>query len=417
MTSQTLEQPIMLLSNTYLQPEHPLLAGGGFNLTLPFAINPAVRYAGTLALVGIALLIRMLIAPPEAGLPFVTFFPTTAIAAIIFGFVPGLLAAVLSSILAGMLFLPPMVADSFTFWSQVVFLGDAVLVCWAIRLMHTYQDRYREALKTLLATNQTLENEIEERKKAEAALEANGKLLLASNEALKQFNYVVSHDLRAPLRTITSYLQLLARDYKGKLDAEANIFIDFTTDAAKRMARLIEDLMKYAQIDTQTKEFTSVSLDELAQNVLEDIQVAILESGASVSVAKLPTVLGDDVQLSQLIQNLVANAIKYRSSGRAAKIAIDCRRDGDFWRISVADNGIGIDPRQFARIFQVFKQLHPSGVYEGTGIGLSICKRVVEHHGGRIWVESEPGQGSTFFFTIPALDPASSCLASSPRAA
>ena len=363
-----------------------------------------VRYLGAMMLVGVALAIRMAIAPPNAGLPFITFFPTTALAAILFGFGPGLVAAAVSSVLAGLLFLPPVEPGTFTLWSQLVFLGDALLVCWAVNAMHRYQARYDQALQQALAANHALEGEIEVRREAEAALARAGSALAASNAELRQFAHSASHDLQEPLRMVTSYLSLLERRYGELFDDQGRDFLHFATDGAKRMSGLIRDLLDYARLDRQAIEPAPVETVSVVDEAKANLGPAIAESAARIEViGDLPVVAGDRGQLVRLFQNLLGNAIKYRHPDRAPRVRIEALRQGDEWRFAVTDNGIGIAPEHFERIFQVFQRLHAVGEYDGSGIGLAIVKRVVEGHGGRVWVESQPDRGASFLFTLPAV--------------
>jgi light-regulated signal transduction histidine kinase (bacteriophytochrome) len=221
-----------------------------------------------------------------------------------------------------------------------------------------------------------------------------------SNRELESFAYVASHDLQEPLRMVRSYLQLLERRYKDKLDQEANEFIAYAVDGATRMHTLINALLLYSRVGTQGKPFEPTDCAQVLQTVLTNLQVAIEESGVQVTYEALPTIRADAVQLAQLLQNLISNAIKFRRD-RSAKVHIGVEQIDNEWVFSVRDNGIGIDPQQFDHIFMIFKRLHTREEYPGTGIGLAICKKIVERHSGRIWVESEPGQGATFYFTIP----------------
>ncbi len=224
--------------------------------------------------------------------------------------------------------------------------------------------------------------------------------LQRSNEELQQFAYVVSHDLQEPLRVVASYVQQLAERYQDKLEAEANELISYALDGAKRMQQLIVDLLAYSRIETTGQEFAPTDCEGVLQRVLGDLRVAIEESGAEVTHDPLPQVMADNVQLGQVLQNLLGNAIKFRSQ-EPPRIHVSARQEGQQWVFSVRDNGIGINPRYAERIFGIFERLHPRTEYPGTGIGLAICKKIVERHGGQIWVESEPGKGAAFFFTLP----------------
>jgi light-regulated signal transduction histidine kinase (bacteriophytochrome) len=250
-------------------------------------------------------------------------------------------------------------------------------------------------------------SDITERKHAEAQLRrAHDELakkadeLQRSNAELEQFAYVASHDLQEPLRMVSSYTQLLAKRYKEQLPAEAQEFMHFTVDGAARMKQLIEDLLAYSRVGTKGKELVPVSLDAPLKRAVTNLRAAIEESGASVSADALPTVDADEVQLAQVFQNLIGNALKFRGQ-QVPRIHVGAVQEAGEWHISIADNGIGIEPQYFERIFMVFQRLHDKGEYPGTGIGLAIVKKVVERHGGRIWVQSQPGAGTTFHFTMP----------------
>jgi PAS domain S-box-containing protein len=243
--------------------------------------------------------------------------------------------------------------------------------------------------------------DITARKKAEAHLLRKVDELCRSNEELEQFAYVASHDLQEPLRMVSSYTQLLSRKYKGKLDADADEFIAFAVDGASRMRQLIQDLLTFSHIGSKGKDLRDSSSETALQQALANLRGAIEESGAHVTNDSLPVVLADEVQLIQLFQNLVGNAIKYQSPG-VPKIHISAtRNDQKKWIFSVKDNGLGIAPQYFEKIFGMFQRLHKREEFAGTGIGLAICKKIVERHGGSISVESQLGQGSIFRFTLP----------------
>jgi PAS domain S-box-containing protein len=242
--------------------------------------------------------------------------------------------------------------------------------------------------------------DITTRKKAEANLLNKMEELNRSNEELGQFAYIASHDLQEPLRMVASYTQLLSRRYKGKLDSDADEFIAFAVDGASRMQRLIQDLLAYSRVGTKGRDLLDISSEEALQQALINLRGAIQEKGALVTHDPLPTVVADEMQLIQLFQNLIGNAIKYQSPG-IPKVHISASKNGGKkWTFSVKDNGLGIDPQYFEKIFGMFQRLHKREEFAGTGIGLAICKKIVERHGGSISVESQPGQGSTFRFAL-----------------
>jgi PAS domain S-box-containing protein len=240
-----------------------------------------------------------------------------------------------------------------------------------------------------------------ERRDTEAMMRKHADALGRSNDQLQQFAYVASHDLQEPLRMVSSYLQLLERRYKGQLDDDASEFIGFAVDGAKRMQALISDLLAYSRIGTREEVHSRVDLNETVQRVLKDLEVAIRETGAVVQVDRLPTITAEATQIRQLLQNLVGNALKFHKPGQPPAIEVTSRREADAWIFAVRDHGIGLDPQYRDRIFQIFQRLHTRQEYPGTGIGLAICKRIVERHGGTITVDSSPGDGATFTFTVP----------------
>jgi PAS domain S-box-containing protein len=242
--------------------------------------------------------------------------------------------------------------------------------------------------------------DISVRKAAEANLLQKVKELYRSNEELEQFAYFASHDLQEPLRMVASYTQLLSRRYKGKLDADADEFIAFAMDGASRMQRLIQDLLAYSRVGLTGMDLLDISSEDALQQALINLRGAIEESGALVTYDPLPTVLADEMQLIQLFQNLVGNAIKYHDTRIPKVHIVAARSSGKKWTFSVQDNGLGIEPQYFEKIFGLFQRLHKREEFAGTGIGLAICKKIVERHGGRISVESQSGHGSTFRFTL-----------------
>ena len=241
-----------------------------------------------------------------------------------------------------------------------------------------------------------------ERKRMEKALRKKTEELARSNEDLEQFAYVASHDLQEPLRMVTSYVQLLSKRYKAKLDADANEFIDFAVDGAVRMRKLINDLLTYSRVGTQGKELSPTDSEAVLAQSVNDLKVTIEENGALVTHDPLPTVMADSPQLEQLFQNLIGNAIKFRGN-EPPHVHISASRNGKGWIFSIRDNGIGFAPEYSERVFVIFQRLHSRQEYAGTGIGLAICKKIVERHGGHIWVESDVGKGAIFRFTIPAV--------------
>jgi light-regulated signal transduction histidine kinase (bacteriophytochrome) len=212
--------------------------------------------------------------------------------------------------------------------------------------------------------------------------------------------YVASHDLQEPLRMVTGYTQLLAKRYGDNLDLSAKEYIGFAVDGAKRMSKLIQDLLAYSRVGAGGKEFAPADCQAIVAETLRALEPAIEKSAATVTHDSLPTVTGDASQLLHLFQNLIGNAIKYRDS-KPPVVQVSCEQEGGNWLFSVRDNGIGIDPKYAERIFVIFQRLHTGEQYAGTDIGLAVCKKIVERHGGKIWVESELGKGATFHFTIP----------------
>jgi PAS domain S-box-containing protein len=245
-----------------------------------------------------------------------------------------------------------------------------------------------------------MSTDISDRKAAEVKLQQQKQDLARSNAELQKFAYVASHDLQEPLRMITSYLELLERRYKGQLDDKADQFIAYAVDGAARMQALINDLLNYSRVGTRGQNFQPVDCTVALDNALRNLQIAITDNDATITYDSLPQVNADATQLTQLFQNLIGNAIKFRSED-PLRIQISTKLTDGNWLFSVRDNGIGIEAQYAERIFVIFQRLHSRMEYPGTGMGLAICKKIVERHGGTLWVESKPNEGSIFYFTLP----------------
>ncbi|CAA7622638.1 Phytochrome-like protein cph1 (fragment) [Magnetospirillum sp. SS-4] len=268
----------------------------------------------------------------------------------------------------------------------------------------------RMLIETILSMYENLSSrtlnlmrEVHNRQKAEEALEMLSRKLTDSNTDFQRFAYIASHDLQEPLRMVTSYLGLLEKRHGTVFDDEGREFLHYATDGAQRMSQQIHDLLDYARVESQGRELDPIETTSVMDEALANLSITIAETGCNIEVEQkeFPVVLGDRGQLVRVFQNLIGNAIKYRDSSRPTVIRVEVERSGDEWVFAVGDNGIGIAPEYFERIFMIFQRLHGQAEYKGTGIGLAIVKRIVERHGGRIWVESEPGKGAKFFFTLP----------------
>jgi signal transduction histidine kinase len=281
----------------------------------------------------------------------------------------------------------------------IIVIGEALGFLFLAAAGFVIQQEMRRrasAEQEVRALNKDLERRVAERT---AELAERAQDLERSNMELQQFAYVASHDLQEPLRTIASFTQLLAKRYHDKLDDKAREFINFAVDGSKRMQTLINDLLAYSRVGTQGKPFAPTRCDAVLDRILKNLKTGIESSGAVITHDPLPIVMGDEVQLAQLFQNLLTNAMKFRGAN-VPRIHISAAPDGAKWKIMVRDNGIGISPEHHDRIFVIFQRLHTKTQFPGTGIGLAISKKVAERHGGRIWIEPSPGGGSTFCFTI-----------------
>ncbi|MGD0817100.1 MAG: ATP-binding protein [Methanomassiliicoccales archaeon] len=257
-----------------------------------------------------------------------------------------------------------------------------------------------EAAKSRIRISAQLIGVIVEKHFAETEVEERAKELSRSNKELEQFAYVASHDLKEPLRMVSSYLSLLEKRYKGMLDDEAEEYIAFAVDGAQRMNDLVDSLLMYSRIDRNTDPFEPVDMEDVFQIVTTNLEVSIKDSGTNLTHDLLPQVMGDRRQMIQLLQKLISNALKFQNGG-TPDVHVSAIAIGKEWKISVRDNGIGIAPEQSERLFQMFRRLHTRDEYPGNGMGLAISKKIVERHGGMIWFESLPDRGATFFFTIP----------------
>ena len=249
--------------------------------------------------------------------------------------------------------------------------------------------------------SELLELRLRERDQAQEALARQAMELERSNAELEQFAHVVSHDLQEPLHTLSGFLELLAEQHTDQLDDDGRLYVQRARSGADRMRGLVRDLLEYARVSTRSQPFGTVDMQAACDEVINDLHEEIEAAGATVKAQDLPTVNGDRFQMAQLLRNLLENAVKFRGE-QAPVVDVTCERDDDEWLFAVADNGIGIDPRYGIHVFTIFQRLHGRDDYAGTGVGLAICKKIVERHGGRIWVDSTPNGGATFFFTLPA---------------
>ncbi|HEX5746665.1 MAG TPA: PAS domain-containing protein [Archangium sp.] len=293
-------------------------------------------------------------------------------------------------------------------WAEVnglvSFLGAPLLVrgqLVGVLAVYGQTSLEEETLATLATVADAVAQGLE-RRRAEFSLQEHARELARSNEELQQFAYVASHDLQEPLRMVASYTQLLARRYQGKLDSDADEFISYAVDGVNRMQRLIQDLLAWSRVGTRGHEFKPLDSGQALNKALANLKTLMEETGATLIQGKLPQVMADETQLTQLFQNLVGNALKFHGE-TPPRVLVEAELQGTEWRFTVEDNGIGIEPQYYERIFVIFQRLHGKEEYPGTGIGLAICKKIVERHGGRIGLDSQPGQGTTFWFTLPVV--------------
>lgn len=280
--------------------------------------------------------------------------------------------------------------------SIIVFLSIILwITSYSIKNVETERNRVNEDLKKSKKELEKAKAELEEKvKERTIALET-------SNNELEHFAYVTSHDLREPLRMITSFLQLLERKYDHELDEDAHEYIGFAVDGAKRLDEMINDLLEYSRVTSGDRVFKKLDTQKILDKALLNLKVSVEESGAVIIHENLPVINGDEKLMVQLMQNLIGNAIKYCDTNKTPEIHIAAKKEADHYLFSVADNGIGMDSKHLGKIFTIFQRLHRNDEYDGTGIGLAITQKIVQQHGGHIWAESAPGEGSTFYFTIP----------------
>ncbi|WP_459192778.1 sensor histidine kinase [Halosimplex sp. J119] len=370
---------------------HFVIPGAGVLLLL-FAVSRSVDgLSSSDALLEVGLDLVLLSVPGLVLLSVGFWLPRSSIE---LGFYPRIIAwtvggVVVMGVVLGLRVVHPGVDVSFTFGTQAVLLSIGSIAGLGIGVNNAQARTHA----------QTLEEQNEQLQRTEQQLEAAVTQLEESNEQLEQFAYAASHDLQEPLRMVRRYLQLIESRYGDDLDEECMEFMGFAADGAERMSEMIEGLLEYSRIETQDGSFDTVDLDAVLDDVLTDLQFRLEETDTRVTREPLPTVQGDGRHLQQLFQNLITNAIEYSGDG-PPRVNVSATQDGEEWTISVRDEGIGIESADTDRIFAIFQRLHSVEDHAGSGIGLTLCKRIVERHDGEIWVDSEPGEGTTFFFTL-----------------
>ena len=347
-----------------------------------YAVIP--KFLIMIALMVLALLARMAIAPPEEGIQYITFFPAIAIAAIIGGFRLGMIASFIGMAMATFILTPPFYTVSFellqrNLWPNSALFVDALVVCFAIDAMHRYRLKYEAEL-------------IESRR--------NEERVVAINKELDEFAYIAAHDLKEPLRGIHNYASFLKEDYADKLDESGRQYIDSIQRLAERLSTLIDRLLAYSRLGSTELAKDTVDVDEVLDAVEEDLSRLWAEGVELRRVGRLGTAHGDATRIGEVFQNLISNAVKYNDKP-SRWVEVGCDRSGSQPVFYVRDNGIGIPTHHQDSVFRIFKRLHEQNKYGGgTGAGLTIVKKIVERHGGRIWLESVPGEGTVFYFTL-----------------
>ena len=344
-----------------------------------------LRYGSVLVATILATLLRMWLDPLLGDqVPFTVYFAAIMFVAWYGGLGPSLLAIILSVLMGSYFFAAPRGSLAIYDLEHQVSAGLFVAVGLFVALLSELRRR-----------------EIVRRKRAEEMVRQAAQDLKRSNTDLEQFACIASHDLQEPLRTVAGFVTLLRDRYRGKLDDEADKFIDFAVDGVSRMSQLIQDLLAYSRVGTHGKQPEPTPCGQSLENALTNLQTSISKQNAKITHDPLPVVMADAAQLSQLFQNLIGNAVKFRHDDVPPEIRIGAERQSNQWVLWVKDNGIGIPPDQYDRIFEVFERLHGQKKYPGSGVGLAICRKIVERLGGRIWVESTVGKGTTFYFTLP----------------
>jgi len=347
--------------------------------------NGLVAYLIAVLLISLALLVRFSIAPLSAGLQYLTFFPAVTVAVVLGGIGPGLLAVLIGACFATFILTPPFWSFSFftfekAFWSNIVFLGDGLVICISIEAMHRYRENYERKLKKI--------------QESEA-------IIVGINKELDEFAYIASHDLKEPLRGIHNYASFLKEDYAKQLDEDAHKYINSIQRLAERMTTLVDKLLAYSRIGSSEVHKVAIDMDAIVDNVIEDLSALRAEGLEVTRVGKLGTEQGDAIRIGEVYQNLITNAAKYNDKpNKNVEIGRIVNSTG-LPTFYVKDNGIGIPTQHFENIFRIFKRLHEQSKYGGgSGAGLTIVRKIIEKHGGRIWLESTPGKGSTFYFTL-----------------
>jgi len=277
------------------------------------------------------------------------------------------------------------------------------ILSWVFTITRTAIEDERQRVAILNEMNSKLTDEVEQRKRTEKSLKDTTIKLTSSNADLQRFAYVASHDLQEPLRAVAGFVTLIKNKHQGQLDDESEAWINHAVEGSQRMRSLINDLLSYARVESRGKALSEVDVNKAFGQAKKDLSVAISESNVDLSSGELPHVMGDESQLTQVFQNLIGNAIKFKSYEKPM-VRVDAIKQNGEWLFSVKDNGIGFEQEHADRVFIIFQRLHGREEYKGTGIGLALCKKIVERHGGRIWAQSSPGEGSSFFFTIPVLE-------------